>query len=66
VVRHTRHRASSGLHSDYHRLHSYSVRVHVLVTGTTEMILSSVASLEPPPIVTTTLEATATRIATQG
>jgi hypothetical protein len=59
VVRHTRHRASSGLHS-------YSVRVHVLVTGTTETILSYVASSEPPPIVTTTLEATATRIVTQG
>jgi hypothetical protein len=37
-----------------------------LVTGMTETLLSSIALLEPPLIVTTTLEATATVLATQG
>jgi hypothetical protein len=37
-----------------------------LVTGTTETIPSSIASTEPPLIVTTTLEATAIVSATQG
>jgi hypothetical protein len=36
------------------------------VTGTTETIPSSVALTEPPPIVTTTLEATTTVSATHG
>jgi hypothetical protein len=36
------------------------------VIGTTETILSSVALIEPPPIITTTLEATAIVSTTQG
>jgi hypothetical protein len=38
----------------------------VPVTRTTEMILSFVALIEPPPIVTTTHEAIATVSVTQG